>query len=180
MAGIFKDGFRTTIEFYQAADQYASVNTAASAALASLYAYLPPTEVTPVGYDGGGMIDLTNMYSGSVRPRWHKSLKTLTDLSFTAFYSVEAHMRLFVLVDVNCLVRVRFPENSLLQFYGFMNEFRPNSHREGEPPNATCTIIASNINAAGFEVAPSFTIAPAGQVNLGNPSTGLSAAFSWF
>lgn len=180
MAGIFKDGFRTTIEFASASDQYTSVNAAASAAMASLYAYLPPTEVTPVGYDGGGMIDLTNMYSGTVRPRWHKSLKTLTDLTFTAFYSVEAYNRLYNLVNVNCLIRVRFPENSLLQFYGFMNEFRPGSHREGEPPTAACTIIASNINAAGFETNPSFIIAPAGQVNLGNPSTGLSAAFSWF
>ena len=183
MAGIFKDGFRTTLHWVSngQADQFSSVNVNALAASANFNLTIPITEVTPPGLDGGGSIDLTNMLSGAMRQKWHPLLKELTPVDFTAFYSHLAHYKAFSLINANYKMWLKFPDNSYIEFYGFMSMFKPNAHREKEPPTAACQIVPTNISAAGYEILPYYYNAPAGQVNTGaNDLTSSTPTFSWF
>jgi hypothetical protein len=54
---------------------------------------------------------------------------------------------------------VYFPDGDQYEFWGWLNEFKPNEHTEGSQPDASCTIIPSNQNNSLVEVAPVHTLA---------------------
>lgn len=113
--------------------------------------------VTPPGIDGGGENDTTTMRNVTWRTRAPMSLKTLTEASFRAAYAVAAYTTLVNAINVNQLITIRFPDGSELAFWGWLNQFEPGEVVEGEQPEADVTIIASNQNASGAEVAPVYT-----------------------
>lgn len=114
-------------------------------------------EVTPPGIDGGGENDVTCMRNTEWRTRFPKKLKTLTEASFTAFYDPEAYDTLLADLQVNQLVTITFPDGDTLAFWGWIDMFEPDASVEGEAPQATVTIIPSNLDGSQEEVAPVLT-----------------------
>lgn len=110
--------------------------------------------VTPPAMEGGGEVDTTTMRNTNWRTKNPKKLKTMGESSFTAAYDPAAYNTLLAQVNVNQLITVTFPNNATLRFWGWLDSFAPGELVEGEQPTADCTIICSNQNASGVEVAP--------------------------
>lgn len=121
---------------------------------------LKEKEVTPPGISGGGANDTTTMVNTTYRTRAPKSLKTLTDSSFTASYDPAVYDTILAQVNNNQLITITFPDTSTYAFWGWLDEFTPNAQVEGEQPTAEITIIPSNQNDSDVETAPVYT-APA-------------------
>jgi len=117
-------------------------------------------EVTPPGIDGGGANDTTTMRNTTWRTMQPKKLKTLSECSFVAAYAIAAYSTLLSLLQVNQLVTVTFPDASTLAFWGWLDKFTPNASKEGEQPTANCTLIPSNQDDNGAEIAPVYTPGP--------------------
>ena len=111
-------------------------------------------EVTPPGVDGGGENDTTTMRNLAWRTRQPKKLKTLEKLTLKVAWDSAAYVSIVAEVNTNQVVRVIFPDNTILEFWGWLNKFMPDPMKEGEQPTAEIEIICSNQNDAGAEVAP--------------------------
>lgn len=118
-------------------------------------------DVTPPGFSGGGPIDLTTMRNTAWRTSAARSLKTLSPVSSTVAYATEAIDQIKGEVQVNQQITIQYPDGSSIQFYGWVEEFTPAAHTEGEQPTASLTVQPSNRDAAGVETGPTYS-APAG------------------
>jgi hypothetical protein len=116
-------------------------------------------EVTPPGVSGGGENDTTTMHNTTWRTRSPKQLKTLSECSFTAAYDPAVYDDIVSMCNNNQLITVTFADGSTLQFWGWLDDFSPSAAVEGEQPTADVTIIPSNQNDAGTEVAPVYAAA---------------------
>jgi hypothetical protein len=114
-------------------------------------------EVTPPGMTSGGAIDTTTMRNVAWRTAAPRQLKSLTQAQATVAYATEAIPLIFAQIGVIQMVTITFPDGSTLAFYGWLEEFTPSNHTEGEQPTAAITIQVGNRNAAGEEVAPDYT-----------------------
>lgn len=114
-------------------------------------------ETTPPGVDGGGANDTTNMRNTEWRTRAPKKLKTLSDAGTTVMWKSEAFEDVVDMVNVNQLITLTFPDGSTLAFWGWLNKFTPNAHKEGEVATAMVEIIPSNQNGSGVETGPVYT-----------------------
>ncbi len=132
------DGFKTIITF----------SGATGAALWEM-------TITPPGADGGGPNDTTTMRNTAWRTRQPKKLKTLTPCEGDAQYDpVFFSSNLSALLNINQSIVVTFPDSSTLTFWGWLNEFKPNAHKEGEAPTVRFSVVPSNQDATGAETAP--------------------------
>jgi hypothetical protein len=134
------DGFSTTVTF-----------SAGSSGVTFLFY---EKESTPPGISGGGLIDTTTMRNTTWRTGKPKSLKTLLDSSFVGAYDPEVLDEINIMINVNQLITVTFPDGSNWQFWGKLDEFIPNAHVEGEQPTANILINPTNQNNSNVEVAP--------------------------
>jgi len=139
---ILTDGYQTTVSFAGAGSQ--------------IDVYLYEKEVTPPGYAGGGANDATTMRNTTWRTNLPKSLKTLTNMTFTGAYNPDVYDEILEAVNVNQEITVTFPDGSTLVFWGWLDEFTPNALVEGEQPTASVTIIPSNWDGSA-EIAPVYT-----------------------
>lgn len=117
-------------------------------------------EVTPPGVDGGGENDTTTMHNVTWRTRAPKHLKTLTEMASTVAYDPAVYDDVVSMININQLIIVEFPDGSTLEFWGWLNSFEPGSNTEGEQPTADVTIIPSNQDSSGNEIAPNYTAPP--------------------
>ena len=131
------DGFSTTIAF----TNYPSV---------SFY----EKEVTPPGMEGGGENDTTTMLNATWRTKAPKKLVSLTACNFVAAYDPVVYDDVVAMINENQEITITFPDESTLVFWGWLDQFTPNANVEGEQPTAQCTIIPSNQDASGDEIAP--------------------------
>ena len=111
-------------------------------------------EVTPPGISGGGANDITTMRNTAWRTRAPKKLKTLSDASGVYAYDPAAYNDLVSMINENQEITITFPDAQTLTFWGWMDEFTPARAVEGEQPTAEVTIIPSNQDDNGDEVAP--------------------------
>lgn len=116
-------------------------------------------EVTPPGASGGGENDTTTMRNNTWRTRAPKKLKTLSPASFTVAYDPQVYQDIADQLNKNQAITISFPDGSSLTFWGWIDEFTPGAIVEGEQPTADMTIIPSNQDASGAEIAPSYTAA---------------------
>jgi len=114
-------------------------------------------EVTPPGVSGGGENDTSTMRNTAWRTRAPKGLITLSESSFSAAYDPAVFDEIVAMVNVNQEITITFPDNSTLVFWGWIDEFTPGANVEGEQPTADVTIIPSNQDAAGAEIAPVYS-----------------------
>ena len=117
-------------------------------------------EVTPPSIEGGGAVEQTTMRNTVWRTKCPKSLKTMGDSGFTAAYDPAAYTTIAAAINVNQAITITFPDLSTLVFWGWLDSFTPNASVEGEQPTAECTIIPSNVDGAGAEIAPVYAVAP--------------------
>jgi hypothetical protein len=114
--------------------------------------------LTPIGWDGGGMIDITNMRNVLVRTRISKSLVTLTEMTVNVQWDPASFVPMVVPIQLNQPITIAYPDTSTILFYGWLDTFKPQEHKEGEEPIAAMTIIPSNINSlTGAEALPVYT-----------------------
>lgn len=119
--------------------------------------HLKEISVTPPSIEGGGENDTTTMRNSTWRTRQPKKLKTLGPSSFTAQYDPDVYEDLVSMINVNQKITITFSDGSTVEFWGWLDNFTPGETTEGEMPNATCTIIPSNQDNSGTEVAPVYT-----------------------
>lgn len=117
-------------------------------------------EVQPPGFDGGGVNDATTMRNTLYRTRFPKKLISLTAISGMCAYDPKVITTLIAQLNKNQSIVVTMPDGSKITFYGWLNSFKPNRHKEGEQPTADFEIEPSNIDATGAEVAPTYTAGP--------------------
>lgn len=134
-------------------DGFSTIITLANLPLVKLY----EKEVTPPGYSAGGAIDTTTMRNTAYRTGAPKKLKSLSPVTATVAYATEALEQIWPQIGVVQLITITFPDDSTLAFYGWIDEFTPGAHTEGEQPTASLTIIPGMRNPAGAEVAPDYT-----------------------
>lgn len=119
---------------------------------------LAEKEVTPLGYDGGGMIDTTTMHNTLMRTRFPKSLTTGDDVVLLCSYDPIVYQSIFTsLLQKNGQILIIFPDGSQVSFYGWLDKFKPQALKEGEFPLAEVTIICSNVDTFGVEQTPSYS-----------------------
>lgn len=111
-------------------------------------------EVTPPGLSGGGPNDITVMENISLRTRYPKKLITLMTCNITVQYDPLVYAQIIAMINRNQAISVLFPDASTLTFYGWLDEFKPNAHREGEAPTADVKIEPSNVNGLLVESLP--------------------------
>ena len=131
-------------------DGFSTIITIANLPTIKLY----EKEVTPPGLQSGGAIDTTTMRSTDWRQMAPRKLKSLTPVSATVAYASGVYPQIRDQLGINQLVTVTFPDDSTIEFYGWIEEFTPGACVEGEQPTATLTV----------------------QPSLTNPTTGLTAA----
>jgi len=131
------DGYQTLIEFTE--------NTAVK--------FIEKT-VTPPGISAGGAIDTTNMANDKWRTKSPKSLLELLDSGVSVQWDPAVYAQIITMAGKNNLITITFPDATTFAFWGWLDTFDPGEMQEGEEPLADVTIIASNVNAAGVEVAP--------------------------
>lgn len=138
---ILQDGFKTIITLAQGTLDFEEV------------------DVTPPGIQGGGANESTNMRNTAWRTKNPKKLKTLTDASLNVHYDPELLSTIVAQINVNQKITVTFPDDSKLEFWGWLDQFTPQALAEGAKPTASITIIPSNQTDAGAEFAPTY-VAP--------------------
>lgn len=111
-------------------------------------------DVTPPGYTAGGPIETTTMRNIAYRTSAPRQLKSLTQVTATVAYATVALQDIWAQIGVNQLITITFPDESTLEFYGWIEEFTAATHTEGEQPTATLTIQPGMRNNDGDEVAP--------------------------
>ncbi len=119
--------------------------------------------VTPPGMDGGGPIDTTTMRNNRLRTSSPKKLKTLTPLTMTALYLsdvFDAVDGVWAMINVNQQITVELPDNSMFQFWGYLDKFIPGDAQEGNVMMATLTLHPTNHNNDDppLEVDPQYTV----------------------
>ena len=137
------DGFKTTIAFAKKANVNFWEKT-----------------VKPPSIEGGDKIDTTTMLNTAWRTSDARHLKTLSESTAMVAYDPDVLPEILTLVNNPGSITVHFPDNSTLDFYGFMSKFEIGDHKEGEMPEATVTICPTNWDPVNFvEVGPVFTAA---------------------
>jgi len=142
MSNYLTDGHPTLITFY-----------ALGTGVAIL---LKETTVTPPGVAAGGENDTTTMRNTNWRTKQPKQLKTLTNGACTFQYDPAIYDQVLSIIGVNGVVRVDFPDDSAIEFWGWLDDFTPGEYAEGAMPTATGTVICSNQDDSGNEVAPDY------------------------
>lgn len=115
-------------------------------------------QVTPPGVDGGDGIDQTTMHNSTYRTMLPQSLKSITEVQVTCAYDPIMYTRAISLVNVNTTITITWTDGTTLAFFGFMKSFQPSAMSQGGQPEATITIVPTNVDpASGAEEAPVLT-----------------------
>jgi len=111
-------------------------------------------EVTPPGYTNDNPINTTTMRNTAYRTQAPRKLKSLMKMTVIAAYATEVYPSIWGQIGINQVIMVKFPDGSGLHFHGYIQEFLPATHKEGEQPTATLTIQPTMRDTNGNEVAP--------------------------
>lgn len=114
--------------------------------------------VKPPGFDGGDAIETTTMHNIKLRTMAPRQLKTLTQMTTTAAYDPNVLNQVYSIINRKTTITVRFPDGSTLAFFGYIKSFEPNDMSEGNFPEATVTIVPTNVDpTTGAEADPVLT-----------------------
>ena len=115
--------------------------------------------VKPPGIDGGDAIEQTTMYNEEWRTFAARALKTLTESGADVAYDPRVIDQIMALVNVEGSITLHFPNNSTLDFFGFLRTWEPEDMEEGTQPTAHINITCTNTDPTdGSESAPNFKL----------------------
>lgn len=113
--------------------------------------------VTPPSVSHGGAIDTSTLRNVGWRTKNPKVLKDMGESSATVAYDPAIYDDIMDVLGTNQLITVTHPNGDTWAFWGWIDSFQAGEMGvDEEQPTATITIIASNQNASGAEVAPVF------------------------
>lgn len=113
--------------------------------------------VKPPGVDGGDAIETTTMHNDTYRTMASRALKTLTEASCTAAWDPKLYDQIIALINVETSITIHFPSGATLAFFGFLKSFDPSELKEGEQPEASITIVCTNVDPSdGTEAGPNY------------------------
>lgn len=113
------------------------------------------TALKPFGFDGRGPINITSLRNNFVVTKVPKQLCDVTAMMGTAEWDSDLYITILNdLLQINQICQLQFPNGNIWQFWGWLDKFDPQEHKEGELPLANLTIEVSNLDDAGFEVLP--------------------------
>ena len=133
-------------------DGFSTIITLANIPTVKIY----EKDVTPPGMTAGGPIETTTMRNTAWRTFSPRQLKSLTEANATVAYATVEFDTIFGEIGKNQLVTVTFPDGSAIEFYGWLEEFTPATHTEGEQPTASMKIQPSNRDNNGLETEPNY------------------------
>jgi len=110
--------------------------------------------VQPLGLDGGEKIDITTMHNTTIKTYAAQALPGCTDATVTAAFDPQVLTQALALINVNGEVSNIFPDTSTWTSFGFLKSFVPDAMSNGAQPEASCTVVYTNVNASGAETAP--------------------------
>jgi len=115
--------------------------------------------VQPPGVEGGDPIDTTTMHNTTYRTMASQRLITTTAITITAAYDPEVKDQIIAnLVNQEGSITIHYPDGSTEDFFGYLQTFEPQPHVQGEPPEATITVVPTNNDPAdGTEQGPVLT-----------------------
>jgi len=113
--------------------------------------------ITPPGMDAGGSNDITTLRNTAYRTFAPKQLITMTECNLSASYDSIFYDDIVDMISVNQLITITFPDTSTVAFWGWLDKFVPGEVSEGEQPVADVTIVPSNVDGSGDEIAPVHT-----------------------
>lgn len=100
--------------------------------------------VQPPGIDGGDPVDVSTMYAQRVRPKAPRHLVEGTSARMRVGYDPDDLVAIEDLINVACSVRVTFPNEASIDFWGWLKSFTPQEHEDGVFPEAECEIVFGN------------------------------------
>ncbi|MFA5056493.1 MAG: hypothetical protein WC485_00130 [Opitutaceae bacterium] len=118
--------------------------------------------VQPPGIDGGSPIDTTTMINATWRSKAARRLLEMTDSQMSCGYDPAVYDSILALVNVETSITLRFPDDSYIVFYGFLQKFEPDSTEEGKMPEAKVTITVTNADPITGDEEPPVYHAPVG------------------
>lgn len=152
---IMRDGFPTRFQ---------------GASLTVVGTTLKVKSLTPPDIMGGGPNDITDMHTTVWRGKVPKKLKSMGTMTAVCFYDPAVYSTIVAQLQVNQIITVKFPGQApsaavgvdpefegQLEFWGWLDSFKPNEHVEGQPPTCTITVECSNRNNSDVEVAPVYS-----------------------
>ncbi len=142
---ILNDGFPTTLTF------------SAGVSGVTLTSIMKEKEVTPPGISAEGEVDTTTMRNTTYRTRVPKQLKTGTPASAVVAYDPALYDEILDLIGVNQAITITFPDTSTIVVWGWLDAFTPTGNVEGTQPTADLTIISSNVDGSGDEIAIAYS-----------------------
>ena len=113
-------------------------------------------QVKPNAFDGGDPIDTTTMHNDIWRTYHPRSLKKVDSLTLTCGFQGSAINTLNGLVNSTQSITVQFPDGTAFAFYGWIQKMEFAELKEGEFPEVTITVFASNTDNACYEEGPAF------------------------
>ncbi len=102
-------------------------------------------EVTPPGVRGGGPIDTTGMHNTAWRTQSPKQLKTTSISPTLVAYDPVLFEEIAALENINQRIELTFPDDTILQFYGYVETFELNPVMEGRQPTAITKLVPTNV-----------------------------------
>ena len=104
----------------------------------------------PPGIEGGDPIDQTTMHNEVWKTWQPRALKTLEPFTVTVAYDPicyggdAADESVLEAINRNDTITVTFPDGTTLAFFGYLQNFLPQDHVEGEQPEAQVTLVPTN------------------------------------
>ena len=100
--------------------------------------------ITPPGIQGGELIDTTTMFNSVWRTFRPRSLKTMTNVKFSALYDPNFYVQALAIINVVTSVTVQFSDGSKLAVWGALLNITPGAMEEGACPMCDVEVGVTN------------------------------------
>ena len=106
--------------------------------------------VTPPAIEGGDAISRTTHRSDTYRAMAARQLVSLEEFQVVGRWDPNNYSTALDLINKEGEITIHFPDGSTLDFYGYMRRFEPGEFVEGEPPEATATIVPTLFDTTAY------------------------------
>jgi hypothetical protein len=125
--GALGDGFPTRIVFSSVPDLH-----------------IEEVEVTPLEYDGGDPLNMTNHRNKKYHTKAPQKLIDTPPISVVVNYATSAMPQLVALINVPDTITIWHPDNAHEAFYGYLKSVKRAAQKFNEKPTATIEIVPTN------------------------------------
>jgi len=112
--------------------------------------------VKPPSMEGGDPVDQTTMHNATFKTKIPQSLIDVGESTFKCAYDPNAYSSIQSLINAKTgCVTFQFADGSTVSVFGYLKTFDPAEIAQGQQPEATCTIVTTNIDPSDWsEAAP--------------------------